>query len=147
MPTKRSRPGSPATPATTYSEWRAHAAALLERRGILSGVMRERRWRQLLITGVTPEQAVEQAQVHYNNTRPPFERLRKRWGRERSNGTDKVLARAVNMLIARGAYWSTSRMYPEDWWAAPDGWLRRANEGQEKGRSRWIGQGRGYCNR
>jgi hypothetical protein len=36
-----------------------------------------RKWRQLFITGVTPEQAVERAQVHYNNTRPPFERMRK----------------------------------------------------------------------
>jgi hypothetical protein len=25
-----------------------------------------------------------------------------------------VLARAVNMLIARGAYWEAVRMYPED---------------------------------
>jgi hypothetical protein len=32
----------------------------------------------------------------------------------RSNGTDEVLARAVNMLIARGAYRSAARMYPED---------------------------------
>jgi hypothetical protein len=32
----------------------------------------------------------------------------------RSNGTDEVLARAVNMLIARGAYREAARMYPED---------------------------------
>jgi hypothetical protein len=31
-----------------------------------------------------------------------------------SNGTDEVLARAVNMLIARGAYRAAVRMYPED---------------------------------
>jgi hypothetical protein len=34
-------------------------ASLLERQGILSGVMRERQWRQLFTTGVTAEQAVE----------------------------------------------------------------------------------------
>jgi hypothetical protein len=32
----------------------------------------------------------------------------------RSNGTDEVLARAVNTLIARGAYREAARMYPED---------------------------------
>jgi hypothetical protein len=32
----------------------------------------------------------------------------------RSNGTDEVLARAVDLLIARGAYRSAVRMYPED---------------------------------
>jgi hypothetical protein len=51
---------------------------LLERQGILSDVLRERQWRQLFIRGVTPEQAVERAQVYYNNTRPAFERWRKR---------------------------------------------------------------------
>jgi hypothetical protein len=32
----------------------------------------------------------------------------------RSNGTDEVLARAGQMLIARGAYREAVRMYPED---------------------------------
>jgi hypothetical protein len=32
----------------------------------------------------------------------------------RSNGTDEVLARATNLMIARGAYRSAVRMYPED---------------------------------
>jgi hypothetical protein len=32
----------------------------------------------------------------------------------RSNATDEVLARAVNMLIARGAYRAAVRLYPED---------------------------------
>jgi hypothetical protein len=78
MPSKRSRTERPAPLTTTYAEWRARAAALLVRQGILSGVMRERQWRQLFTTGATPEDAVERAQVHYNNTRPPFERIRKR---------------------------------------------------------------------
>jgi hypothetical protein len=42
-------------------------AVLLALRG------RERAWRHLYINGATPEDAVERAQVHYNNTRPPFE--------------------------------------------------------------------------
>jgi hypothetical protein len=61
-----------------YRAWKARCAALLERQGILSGVMRERQWRHLLTTGVTAEQAVERAQVHYNSIRPPFVRMRRR---------------------------------------------------------------------
>jgi hypothetical protein len=75
---KASRPSRAdrAAGQTDYKTWKARAAALLERQGISLGVMRERDWRQLFITGVTPEQAVERTQVHYNNTRPPFERMR-----------------------------------------------------------------------
>jgi hypothetical protein len=32
----------------------------------------------------------------------------------RSNGTDEVLARAMNLLIARAAYREAARLYPED---------------------------------
>jgi hypothetical protein len=32
----------------------------------------------------------------------------------RGNGTDEVLARAVNLLIAHGVYREAARMYPED---------------------------------
>jgi hypothetical protein len=32
----------------------------------------------------------------------------------RSNGTEEVLARAMNLLIARGAYREAARMHPED---------------------------------
>jgi hypothetical protein len=52
-----------------YRPWKARCAALLERQGIFSGVVRERQWRQLFATGVTAEQAVERAQMHYNNGR------------------------------------------------------------------------------
>jgi hypothetical protein len=47
--------------------WKAQATAMLERQGTWIGVMRERDWRQLFIKGKTPEQAVEWAQVLYNN--------------------------------------------------------------------------------
>jgi hypothetical protein len=32
----------------------------------------------------------------------------------RGNGTDEVLARAMNLLIARGAYREAARIYPDD---------------------------------
>jgi hypothetical protein len=32
----------------------------------------------------------------------------------RSKGTDEVLARAMNLLLARGAYREAARIYPED---------------------------------
>jgi hypothetical protein len=32
----------------------------------------------------------------------------------RSNGTDEVLPRAVNLLIARGAYHVAARLYPDE---------------------------------
>jgi hypothetical protein len=32
----------------------------------------------------------------------------------RSNGHDEVLARAMNLLIARGAYREAARMYPDE---------------------------------
>jgi hypothetical protein len=52
----------------------------------------------------------------------------------RSNGTDELLARAVNLLIARGAYRSAVRIYPEDLIELREGahvierrtWLRRS---------------------
>jgi hypothetical protein len=68
------KPPAPSEPAD-YRRWKAHAAALLERQGLLAGVIRERDWRQLYIGGATPEQAVEQVQVHYYNTRPAFGRM------------------------------------------------------------------------
>jgi hypothetical protein len=32
----------------------------------------------------------------------------------RSNGTDEVLARAMNLLIARAAYREAARLYPDE---------------------------------
>jgi DNA-binding transcriptional LysR family regulator len=55
MPSKRSDRGASAEPAATYAEWRARAAALLERQSLLPGVMWERDWRRLYLRGVTPE--------------------------------------------------------------------------------------------
>jgi hypothetical protein len=71
-------PQKPPAPSESadYRSWKARASALLERQGILSGVMRERQWRQLYIGDKTPELAAEQALAHYWNTRPAFERMR-----------------------------------------------------------------------
>jgi hypothetical protein len=40
--------------------------------------MPERDWRQLFITGTTPEQAAEQVRAKHYNTRRVVERMRKR---------------------------------------------------------------------
>jgi hypothetical protein len=53
-------------------------APLLEGQGISPGVMPERDWRQLFITGTTPEQAAEQVRAKHYNTRRVVERMRKR---------------------------------------------------------------------
>jgi hypothetical protein len=47
----------------------------LERQGTPAGSMRERERRQLFINGATAREAAEQAQVHYHNARPMFERM------------------------------------------------------------------------
>jgi hypothetical protein len=75
MPSKRS--GTPAEPTATYSEWRARCAALLERQGISAGAIPEKLWRVLYVNRrATPEQAAEEARVHYENfiRRPSFAR-------------------------------------------------------------------------
>jgi hypothetical protein len=51
---------------------------MLERQRLSRGVMRERDWRRMYVGGATPEQAADLAQAHYWNTRPAFERMRKR---------------------------------------------------------------------
>ena len=55
--TKAKQPPAPAGPQGAYAEWRKHVAALLERQGISSTVMRERAWRNLFIRNATPEEA------------------------------------------------------------------------------------------
>jgi hypothetical protein len=72
MPRKPPAPSE----AADFRRWKVRAAAMLKRHGIPSGPWaRERDLRQLYIRGATPEKAVEQVQVLYNNTRPAFERL------------------------------------------------------------------------
>jgi hypothetical protein len=119
MSTKRGDKGASAESA--YAEWRAHAAALLVRQGISAGFMREKEWRRLFIQGSPPEDAVRHAGTLYRNSRPFLERTRPKAMTEdlpfkvvRSNGTDEVLARAMNLLVARAAYREAARLYPED---------------------------------
>jgi len=61
----------PTAPPGSYAEWRERAAAVLERRAILPGVMREREWRRLFIAGATPEEAAARAETENHNRRPP----------------------------------------------------------------------------
>jgi hypothetical protein len=76
--------------------------------------------RHLYIQGRSPRQAAKQAAAAACNARPAADRLKRRRPDDlpfkvvRSNGTDEVLARAVNLLVARGAYRAAVRMYPED---------------------------------
>jgi hypothetical protein len=104
-----------------YAEWRAHAAALLVRQGISAGFMREKEWRRLFIRSSPPEDAARHAGTFYHNSRPFLERTRPKAMTEdlpfkvvRSNGTDEVMARAMNLLIARGAYREAARIYPDE---------------------------------
>jgi len=73
MPRKPLAPSEPAD----YRRWKAHATALVLRLGIPGGPWsRKRDLRRLYIGGATPEQAAEQVQTSYWNTRS-FERMHK----------------------------------------------------------------------
>jgi hypothetical protein len=75
----RPKPPAPSESAD-FRRWKSRAAAMLERKRISRGVARERDLRKMYIGGATPEQAAEQMQVLYWNTRPAFERMRKAMG-------------------------------------------------------------------
>jgi hypothetical protein len=95
------------------------AAALLERQGILPGVMREKEWRSCSFRAA-PEDAARHAEVFYHNTRPAPRADAQAMTDElvfkvvRINGTYEVLSRCVNLIIARGAYREAARMYPDE---------------------------------
>jgi hypothetical protein len=79
MPSKRSRPGRPAPATTSYAEWKDRAEVQLERRhGVKATTIPTRVWTRLYIQGRSPKEAAEQAAVSNFNTRPAFERTRKR---------------------------------------------------------------------
>jgi hypothetical protein len=59
-----------------YRRWKSHAAVLLVRLGVPAAPWaRERDLRKMYIGGATPEQAANEVQTHYWNTRS-FERMR-----------------------------------------------------------------------
>jgi len=45
-------------PPAAYAEWRQHVTALLERKGVWAGVLREKRWRDLFIAGVVSKRGL-----------------------------------------------------------------------------------------
>ena len=59
--------------------WRrkARVAALLERKGLSPGVRLERAWPNAFISGETPEQAADRAEVEARNARTSFERQKR----------------------------------------------------------------------
>jgi hypothetical protein len=71
MPRKANAHTDRAAEAADYRAWKAHAAALLERQGILPGVMREKDWRQLYIRGKAPEDAARQGRWQTPRLRSP----------------------------------------------------------------------------
>ena len=75
---KAKQPSPPAAPHGAYAEWRKHVAALLERKGLSPGVRLERAWRNAFISGDTPEQAADRAEVEARNARTTFERQKRR---------------------------------------------------------------------
>ena len=76
---RKPKPKRPAAPQGAYGEWKARVAALLERKGLSPGVRLERAWRNAFISGETPEQAADRAEVvEAHNTRTSFERQKKR---------------------------------------------------------------------
>src|SRR5262245_56288525 len=66
-PVPRKKTPTPAPPQVGYADWRKHVAALLGREGISASVMLERDWRNLFISGLSPEQAAERAGVERYN--------------------------------------------------------------------------------
>jgi len=71
------KPKQQAAPQGAYGEWKARVAALLERQGISAGVLLERAWRNLFISGETPEQAADRAATEAHNARPSLGRKRR----------------------------------------------------------------------
>jgi len=69
---------APAAPPGAYGEWRKHMAARLERKGLSPRVRLERDWRNAFISGETPEQAADRAEVEARNARTSFERQKRR---------------------------------------------------------------------
>jgi hypothetical protein len=76
MPSKRSRPGQPATPTTSYAEWKDRAEVKLERRhSVKASMIPARLWTKLYVRNLSEAAAAEAATSGYN-TRPAFDRLR-----------------------------------------------------------------------
>jgi hypothetical protein len=62
-----------------YAAWKLAAVAeLTNRHDVKAGTIPERLWKRLYIQGLSPREAADQTAVSSYNTRPAFERMRKR---------------------------------------------------------------------
>jgi len=59
-------------PQCACAEWRQQVAALLERKGLSPGVRLESDWRNAFISGETPEQAADRAEVEVRSAPTSF---------------------------------------------------------------------------
>src|SRR5262245_24375824 len=67
------------SPRAAYAEWKRQVATLLQRRGFLAGMLRDRDLRDLFISGATPEKAADRAETNAYNQRTSFEGGRAMW--------------------------------------------------------------------
>jgi hypothetical protein len=75
----RKTKSAPPAAALTFAEWKAEAAAALQRRHDVSpGTIPERVWKQLYVKALAPNAAADRVAVSAYNTRPAFERKRQR---------------------------------------------------------------------
>jgi len=65
MPSKKPPPKRPPAPSLTYAQWRERARAKLAG----PTAMREKAWVHSFIIGKTPDEAANDANIYYSNSR------------------------------------------------------------------------------
>jgi len=75
---RKPKANQPAAPQGAFAEWKKRVSALLKRKGLSPSVRLERAWRIAFISGETPEQAADRAEVEARNARTSFERQKRR---------------------------------------------------------------------
>jgi hypothetical protein len=120
MPRKKPPPTERAAEQADFKSWLADAVAALQREhNVNPGIIPVRVWRRLFIQGRSPREAAKQAamsayKMSAYNKQSAADRLRGpqamsdelpfKFVRSHDHDHDEVLARAVNLLIARYAY-------------------------------------------
>jgi hypothetical protein len=88
---------------TDFVTWKARAAAALKRKhSVNPGIIPARMWKHLYVQGHSPQRGAELAAVSADSARP----ARSRW---RDPTASTMCWRAMNLLIARGAYHVAAR--------------------------------------